>query len=151
MIAVALSGSGFAAGVTFAEGKVYVPLPERFTVSQKGERLIATYGEGGSYRLEMTLARVLDDANSTNPAYDFVFQLASLQDGTVVQSDRIIFMAADRQIESEGIRVMHWQIGVHRCVLEMTVTGPVPTSQDLYNALGSNLNTILNGVKCAVP
>jgi hypothetical protein len=152
LITAALANNGFAADVTFAREKVQLPLPERFTVTERDdERLIATFGENNAYRLEMNLARVLGDAKSPNLGYDFVEQSASLQDGTFVRSDRAVFMPRDRQVDGDGRRIMNWLIGVGGCVLEMTVTRPLTMRQDLYNALALDLNAILNGVRCATP
>jgi hypothetical protein len=151
IVAVALSHSAMAGSVVFANGTVHVPLPERFTVSQRGERLIATFGEGGVHRLEMTLVRVLSKESPSYAGYYFVQDDSFSKSGVIVRSDRAIFMEHDRQVSSETFRTMHWQIGVDGCVLEMTFTAPRPMSQDLELALRFEFNTILNGVRCVVP
>jgi hypothetical protein len=46
---------------------------------------------------------------------------------------------------------MHWQMGVGNCAFTMTLTAPLPMSQELDAFLGEPLNTIVNKISCAAP
>jgi hypothetical protein len=141
--------------VTFAAGKAPVPLPDGFRVSTFGDGLIATFGTDADHTVELSLLGVLSKAGAPQAQAIAFIQSQGKKKGAKVSSDgeRAVFSESGAQSRKGGkvYQAMHWQIGVGNCVFTMTLTAPLPMSQELDAFLGEPLNAIVNRLSCVAP
>src|SRR5688572_1420452 len=91
--AMAVSSQAVAADVVFADGKAHVPLPDTFVTSLQGQGVLATFGEGGSHRLEITLTGTLSASASSTAGIEFVADQAAKKGARLNRGkDRAVFM-----------------------------------------------------------
>lgn len=151
-LAALVSVSAAADNIVFASGKASVPLPGTFRVTTSDEGLIALFGDEGMHRLEISLAGNLSsDRGDDDLGAQFVRQQGAKRNARVSSAaNRASFMESggDQHAQGTTYRVVHWQIGAGNCVFTMTVTAPMPMSDDLNQFLGAPLNDIIGNIGC---
>lgn len=141
--------------IRFSSGRASVPLPDSFRVVVAGDEVVATFGANADHTLELSLLAALSKpGDSADLGLDFV-KAQGAKKGAKVMTDgeRATFSEVGVKEKRDGktYQAMHWQIGVGNCVFTMTLTAPLPMSQELDAFLGEPLNTIVNKVSCAAP
>jgi hypothetical protein len=141
--------------IRFSSDRASVPLPESFRVAVTGDNVMASFGPDGDHTLELSLLTVLSKpGGATDLGVGFV-KAQGEKKGAQVMTDgeRATFSEAGGKEKRGGktYQAMHWQIGVGNCVFTMTLTAPLPMSQELDAFLGDSLNTIVNELSCSAP
>ena len=132
---------------TFASQAASVDLPASLLVVAHTETLVATFGESHDHKVEISFNAVPDGTEASG--IDFVRSSASKSGSPIRESaDRAVFMDAATDVERDGkiYRIAHWQIGVPRGVFVLTVTAPMPMTDELSEFIGTGLNQIINSV-----
>ena len=141
--------------IRFSSERASVPLPESFRVVVTGDNVVATFGANADHTLELSLlAAFSKPSGAADLGLDFVKAQGAKKGAKVMtDGDRATFSEAGAQEKRGGktYQAMHWQIGVGNCVFTMTLTAPLPMSQELDAFLGEPLNTIVNKVSCNAP
>lgn len=139
--------------VSFASNQATVPLPNSFKVQKSADGLKATFGKDGDHTVEITLLAALSKpGGGKGLALEFIKAQADKRGAKVsTDGERAVFSEAGEKHSDAGkvFQAMHWQIGVGNCVFTMTLTAPLPMSQELDEFLGDPLNTIVNRLSCA--
>ena len=141
--------------IRFSSDRASVPLPESFRVVVTGDNVMATFGADGDHTLEISLlAALLKPDAATDLGLRFV-KAQGEKKGAKVVSDggRATFSEPGGKEKRGGktFQAMHWQIGVGNCVFTMTLTAPLPMSQEFDAFLGEPLNTIVKELSCSAP
>jgi hypothetical protein len=137
--------------VTFASEQATVPLPASYSVTLSGDGLTAVFGAEGDHKLELTLLGKLSNKDEQDLGAQFIADQAEKKGKKIFRSKRravLMDVAGDHKSGERTYRVVHWQVGAGNCVFTMTLTAPVPMSQDLDDFLIGPLNEILNNVAC---
>ena len=141
--------------IRFSSGRASVPLPESFRVVVTGDNVVATFGANADHTLELSLLAALSKpGGAADLGVEFV-KTQGAKKGVKVMTDgeRATFSEAGAQEKRGGktYQSMHWQIGLGNCVFTMTLTAPLPMSEELDAFLGEPLDTIVNKVACNAP
>jgi hypothetical protein len=133
--------------VVFDDGTAKVLLPSEMEVISNASELRAQFGSENDHVLELSF-----NPSPPGPSVDgreFVrAQAASKAAALKSGSDRVLFIDPAGDVERAGktFRVVHWQIGTREGVFVLTVTAPVPMSDELNDFLGDGLTTLVNSV-----
>lgn len=139
--------------VLFADGKALVPLSNQLTLKIKAGEILAFFGPEKDHKLEISLSGSLPQ-KADSSAVDFVVEQANKKALKAKISDkRAVLMepAGDVKIDNKIFRVVHWMIGENSCVFTMTITAPVPMTDELNQFLGEPLKEIIDKVACKLP
>jgi hypothetical protein len=141
--------------VRFSSDRASVPLPESFRVVVTGDDVVATFGADGDHTLEISLLAALSKPGAAdNLALAFVKAQGEKKGANVLtDGERATFSEPGAKEKRGGktYQAMHWQVGVGNCVFTMTLTAPLPMSNELDEFLGEPLNTIVNKLSCVTP
>ena len=155
-IALLLGGAAVAIAsqqARFSSGHASVPLPDNFTVTTRGEDLVATFGKDGDHMLELTLLKDLSAPGvPAGRAVEFVeLQGEKLGVNVSRHGNRAVLMEGGERSKRNGktFQAAHWQIAVDNCLFTMTVTAPLPMSKELDAFLGDPLSTLIQEISCS--
>jgi hypothetical protein len=137
--------------VRFAKGKLEVQLPENLKARETADgTLSATFGPGGSHRLELTLLDHQKDAPA-DTAEMFVEYYARQRKLTVhTNGDKAVVMeGAEGTLEGKPVRIARWQIGFGTSLVVMTLTAPADgtMSPALKQFLDQDLEPLIASVR----
>ena len=135
----------------FAGGAIEVVLPESFDVVERADgSLLATFGEAGDHRLELSLSDLPSASANTSLGEQFVRDQAERRGRKLSEiSGKVVFMdpAGESQVGGKKFRAVHWQVGFGRSVVVITLTAPAEISPALNQFLGKPLNNVVNSLR----
>ena len=137
--------------VTFASGKASVPLSAKFKVTVDGDTLTALFGAQQDHKVEITFIDRLSRGAETDLAAQFVHSQAARADTKASHvGDRAFFreLGEDLVIDGRNHEVTHWQIGAGNCMFTMTLTAPLPSTNDNRDFMYDDEDQILHGIGC---
>jgi hypothetical protein len=138
--------------VRFAKGKLEVELPENLQARETGDgTLTATFGPGGTHRLELTLLDQTVGQTPGDTAEMFVEYYARQRKLTVhTNGDKAVVMeGAEGTLEGKPVRIARWQIGFGKSLVVMTLTAPAEKamSPSLEQFLARDLEPLIASVR----